>query len=68
MLVEEHSAYVINLKDIDLKLTAALMSILFTRLLPNALEESKETNWLALDCEQILHFVGKTGSQECINL
>ena len=28
---------------------------------PNALEELKETNWSALDDEQVLDFMGKNG-------
>ena len=58
-LVEAHSAYIMNLKDIELKLTAAFM-VYFVYLTPlNALEELKETNWSALDDEQVLDFMQK---------
>lgn len=60
-LVEAHSAYIMNLKDIELKLTAAFVVYFVYLAPPNALEELKETNWSALDDEQVLDFMGKNG-------
>lgn len=60
-LVEAHSAYIMNLKDTELKLTIAFVIYFVYLTPPNALWELKETNWAALEDEQVLDFMGKNG-------
>lgn len=60
-LVEAQSAYLMNLKDTELKLTIAFVVYFVYLTPPNTLWELKETNWSALDDEQALDFMGKNG-------